>query len=96
MDCPYVLKVRTVSEYVKELYVAHSQGFVNMETLESHKMWGDFLTRQGPVSFLKWDLFHSINKLNYSNRRLFLLNLTLLPLTHLLLPLFQPPQIITT
>ena len=40
MECPYVLKERTVSGYVKGLYVAQSQGLVNTETLESHKMWG--------------------------------------------------------
>jgi hypothetical protein len=40
MEYPYVLKERTISEYVKGVYVAQSQGLVNMETLESHKMWG--------------------------------------------------------
>jgi hypothetical protein len=40
MECPYVLKERTVSEYVKGLYVVQSQGLVNMETLVSHKTCG--------------------------------------------------------
>jgi hypothetical protein len=39
MEYLYVLE-RTVSEYVEGLYVAQSQGLVNMETLESHKIWG--------------------------------------------------------
>jgi hypothetical protein len=41
MECPYVLKERAVSEYVKGLHVAQSQGIVNMETLGSQKMWGN-------------------------------------------------------
>jgi len=49
MQRPYVLKKRTVSEYV-----AQSQGLVNMENLESHKTQGTSWIDKGLLVSYNW------------------------------------------